>query len=284
MSAATAIGMVSESLRTLLFEEFKVSENVSGDVHVTVLAPDETSSEAPRVNLFLYRVQENSHLKNLDWRVKPGEPGRLLPPPLSLNLFYLMTAYATNDNLVGNGTAHAILGDAMRIFYENPVVPDAYLADGLKGATERIKIMLNSLDMEELSLVWNTFSQPFRLSVMYEISVVQLDMLSARERDMAVRTRVIGVPKVDAPFAPPSLAALSPANGHAGDTVTVSGASLTGWKAYVRIGGKLVVDGAAITGETFSFVLPNDVLAGFQEVRIDISHLHRRTFFFEVLP
>jgi hypothetical protein len=284
MSAATAIGMVSESLRTLLSEEFKLSENVSGDVHVTVLGPDETTSETPRINLFLYRVQENPSLKNLDWRVKPGEPGRLLPPPLSLNLFYLMTAYATNDTLVGNATAHAILGDAMRIFYENPVVPDAYLADGLKDAPERIKIMLNPLNMEELSTVWHTFSQPFRLSVLYEISVVQLDMLSSRERDMAVRARIIGVPKLEAPYAPPSLTSLSPASGQAGGTVTLSGSNLSGWKAYVRIGGKMVVDGQAISGDAFSFALPGDLLPGFQEIRVDISHLHRRTFFFEVLP
>lgn len=86
MSASTAIGMVSESLRNLLVGEMTLSP----PVNVTILAPDESGGDR-RINLFLYKVQENPSLKNLDWQVKRGEPTRLVPPPLSLNLFYLMT-------------------------------------------------------------------------------------------------------------------------------------------------------------------------------------------------
>ena len=72
MSASTAIGMVSESLRNLLVGEMTLTPPVD----VTILAPDETGGDR-RINLFLYQIHESAALKNLDWQVKRGEPTRL---------------------------------------------------------------------------------------------------------------------------------------------------------------------------------------------------------------
>ena len=133
MSASTAIGMVSASLRNLLVGEMRLTPALD----VTVLAPDEPGGSR-RVNLFLYKVAENPFLKNQDFTVLPGTPNQLVPAPLSLSLFYLLTSYAPNDPLTGNATAHQILGEAMRVFYENPVVPTTYLDPGLTDARERL--------------------------------------------------------------------------------------------------------------------------------------------------
>lgn len=277
MSRATAIGMVSESLRALLDGEMTLTP----PVNVTVLAPDEAGGNR-RINLFLYKVQENPALKNLDWQVKQGEPTQLVPPPLSLNLFYLLTSYSPNQGQAGNAAAHEILGEAMRVFYENPIVPQDYLVDGLKDAKEQIKIVLNTLDMEELSQVWNTFTKPFRLSALYEVSVVQLDMLSDSERVMAKRVRKIGRPDVHAPFNPPVVESIEPVSGAAGTEITVSGENLSGWRAYVAVMRRLIIDGMDLTEDRFVMTLPGNLAPGFYEISVDISHLHRRTFFFEV--
>ncbi len=341
MSASTAIGMVSESLRNMLLGEMTLRPTVK----VTILAPDEGGGNR-RINLFLYKVQENPTLKNMDWQVKRGAPNQLVPPPLSLNLFYLMTSYAPNDQQTGNATAHEILGEAMRVFYENPIVPQDYLVDGLQEAGEQIRIMLNTLNMEELSQVWSTFTEPFRLSVLYEISVVQLDMLSDSERAMARRVRQIGVPDVRTPFKPPVVediretafnvilnargpsrsrtinavleirpdltraeakdlvnnapvqilaevsrevaddakATLEAVEAVVGmDTIiTVYGQNLAGWQAYVTIMNRLILDGVELTDDHFTVTIPGDFPPGFHEIRLDISHLFRRIFFFEV--
>jgi hypothetical protein len=173
MSAATAIGMVSETLRSLLATEMTLTPAVP----VTVLAPDEPGGPR-RINLFLYKIEENPAFKNANMRVDRNDPTRLDPPPLSLNLYYLMTAYAPNDALTGNSTAHAILGEAMRVFYEKAIVPPDNLVTGLRDAPELIQLFLNPLHLDELSLLWSTFTQPFRTSVLYEVSVVQLDQLA----------------------------------------------------------------------------------------------------------
>jgi len=278
MSASTAIGMVSESLRNLLVGEMTLAPAPN----VTVLAPDESGGGSRRVNLFLYKVQENASLKNQDWQARTGDSSQLVPPPLSLNLFYLMTPYAPNDPQSGNSAAHEILGEAMRVLYENPILSEDYLVEELVNARHQIKIMLNTLDLEELSQVWNTFTQPFRLSVFYEVSVVQIDMLTESERAMASRVRTVGVPDIRAPYKPPIVHTVSPLTGPAGTTVTLSGEHLEGWSAYVTLMRNRIVDGVEITGNSFDVVLPGDLDPGFHEIRVDVSHLFRKTFFFEV--
>jgi hypothetical protein len=277
MSASTAIGMVSESLRNLLVGEMTLSPSVK----VTILAPDESGGDR-RINLFLYKVQENPAFTNMDWQVKRGSPDTLVPPPLSLNLFYLMTPYAPTDPLTGNAASHEILGEAMRVFYENPIVPRDYLVEGLQDAREQIRIIHNTLDMEELGRVWGTFTQPFRLSILYQASVVQLDMPPASERPMPKRVRQTGVPDVRAPFSPPVVGDLSPLSGPAGTSITFHGQNLTGWRAYVMVMGRKILDAQELTQDQFTVLLPADLPPGFQEIRVDVSHLFRKTFFFEI--
>lgn len=280
MSASTAIGMVGASLRNLLAGEMRLSPAVD----VTILAPDEPAGNR-RINLFLYKLAENPFLKNQDFTVKPGTPNRLVAAPLSLSLFYLLTPYAPNDAQTGNTTAHEILGDAMRVLYENPVVPKTYLDPGLADAREHLQIASShDLDMEEQSRIWSTFAQPFRLSVLYKVSTVQLDRLPAAERPLPGRVRRVGVPDVRAPFAPPAVTAIAPASGPAGTVLTFTGTQLTGWQARVSVGDLPAPTDGPVAGDTFTAAVPAGLSPGFYEVRVDVARLHRRTFLFEVTP
>jgi len=277
MSASTAIGMVSTSLRNMLVGEMQLDLTVD----VTVLAPDEKGGGDSRVNLFLFRLEENPFLTNQDATPLPGTD-RLAPPPLSLVLFYLLTAYAPNHELTGNTTAHQILGEAMRVLHENPVVPRGYLDAGLQDAREDLQVVNKSLDPEELSRIWATFAQPFRLSVLYQVSTVQLDMGAARRLPLPGRVRRIGVPQVRQPPARPVVSALTPPAGPAGTVLTFRGGALAGWRAGVRFGGRVLVAGEPLDGDTLSATVPDDVAPGFYDVRVDVAGLFRRTFAFEV--
>lgn len=279
MSASTAIGRVSESLRNLLVGEMRISPVAP----VTILAPDETGG-GRRINLFLYQVRENPSFKNMDWQLKSGSDSVLVPPPLSLDLFYLMTAYAQNDAQTGNSTAHEILGEAMRVFFEFPAIPKTYLADGLQDAREHIQIIQNTLDMEELARVWGTFTQPFRLSVLYKVSVVQIDARPESERPMPARVRHIGVAVPQAPYVPPSIDGMSPVQGKAGATVSFQGRHWAGWRATVQVTGRTIVDAMELDHDQFSVALPADLQPGFHQVVVDIARLSRKSFFFEVIP
>ena len=277
MSASTALGSVSRSLRNQLLDGMDLTPSAN----VTLLAPDETGGGNRRVNLFLYRVAEHPQLRNAGYRLRPGTSDVVDAPPLSLVLSYLMTVYAVNDPATGNAEAHAILGEAMRVFHERPVVPADLLDDELVDAPEEVRITPIPLDPEDVSRVWSTFEAPFRLSVAYEVSVVQLDQSPQARRTIPERVRTIGVPQVRAPFEPPRVASMTPLSGPPGTVVTVVGEHLEGWRATVTVSG---VEAASVPldDDDFEFAVPAPLDPGFHQVRVDVSRLARSTSFFEV--
>ena len=279
MTAPTALALVSESLRNLLIGEMSIVPAVP----VTVLPPDEAAGNR-RINLFLYKTALNAALRNLDWRIKPGDSARLIAPPLSLNLTYMMTASAPNDAVTGETAAQELLGDAMRVFHQFPVVPAIHLAGDLQTASEEIRIVLENPDMQELTSVWTTFGQPYRLAVVYQVSVVQIDPSSETERPMARRVRQIGVPGIRAPFTPPDVTGIAPIAGPAGTLVTVTGHAIDGWRAYATMSGRTIADAQPISGAAFALTVPAGLAPGIHELRIDVSRLLRKTFLFEVTP
>jgi hypothetical protein len=158
------------------------------------------------------------------------------------------------------------------------------LETDLKNAREEFKIVYNALDPEELSRLWSTFAQPFRLSVRYQVSTVQLDMLPAQDKPLPKRVRTIGVPGVEAPFQPPVVLSMTPASGKAGTAIVFTGQNLASWRASVFVSGQNVLDKQPLTGDTVNAAIPAGTLPGFYEILVDVSSLFRRTFLFEVTP
>src|SRR5262245_20979720 len=98
MSDYRAIQGVTSSIKNVL-EQFMFLNRADGPADdrdaVTVGLPDQEAS-GRRVNILLYHITECPYLKNQDvlGTAHPGEYGR---PPLTLELHYLITAYAESD-------------------------------------------------------------------------------------------------------------------------------------------------------------------------------------------
>src|SRR5262249_50300984 len=107
--------------------------------------------------------------------------------------------------------------------------------------------------------------------------------LPTSERTMAKRVQQVGVPDIGAPFQPPVVHHIEPVSGRAGTVITVHGAHLEGWHASITVMGRLIVNGQELTEDVFTATMPGDLPPGFYTVQVDISHLYRRTFFFEVV-
>ncbi len=83
-------GMIIASLGKALMELLKTRAGFAeGDV---VLKSPVEADQAGKISLFLYQVQENPHLCNRE--AEPVLDNGLRPPPLSLDLFYLVTPLA----------------------------------------------------------------------------------------------------------------------------------------------------------------------------------------------
>ena len=146
---------------------------------------DGGSESFSRVNLYLYQVNENPFVKNQPRKTRID--GSREYPPLSLNLYYLLTPYASDAI-----SAQQVLTHAMQLLYVNAIVSGDQLADSLRLTSEELRINLRQMSLEELTRVWNSLQTPYRLSVAYEVRVVLIEsMIRARPARAEVMTHVV---------------------------------------------------------------------------------------------
>ncbi len=139
-----------------------------------------------RVNLYLYQVSENPYTKNQPWTTRTG--GAQEYPPLSLNLYYLLTPFASDAI-----SAQQVLTHAMQLLYVNSIVSDDQLSDSLRLTSSQLSINLCQMSLEELTRVWNALQTPYRLSVSYEVRVVLIEsMIQTQPVRAEVMTHVVG--------------------------------------------------------------------------------------------
>jgi len=178
MSNSLAIAAVTATLRNLI--KAGIGNEVPGAT-VTTQPPDEVTLPGDLINVYLYQTTLNAAWRNRDMprQTKPGETGH---PPLALNLFYLLTAYGKNNASpeLPDLTSHRLLGRAMRVLLDHPILSGAEVKNALQGndldeQIEHVRITQQPLTLDEMSKLWTTFQSNYRISTAYEVSVVLIE-------------------------------------------------------------------------------------------------------------
>jgi len=152
--------------------------NIIGDVTNTLkalLASLDVTTDSPaalsgsgqnfkKLNVFLYQVLENPFAKNQPWESLTEAEQRY--PPLTLNLYYMLTPYASDAI-----SAHQVLSHAMNLLHDHSIVSDAALSGSLSTVVDQLAIVLCPTTLEELTRIWNALQSPYRLSVCYEVRI-----------------------------------------------------------------------------------------------------------------
>lgn len=186
MSDYTAIADVGETLKKLLWDNIKEDKTaksiIESEDQITLSSPEKIESDK-KLSLFLYQVAENAYLKNQE--MQSANSTRLKYPPLSVNLFYMVTPHTQNRE-----KDHIIVGKVMQIFYDNSILRGSILQGSLAG--DELKLILNSLSMDELNKIWNVMSKskPFKLSVCYEVTPVRIESMREREVKRVIEREV----------------------------------------------------------------------------------------------
>jgi hypothetical protein len=275
MSGSGALAAVSRSLRETL-----IAEMAGQDVSVTLLGLGGSGNRG--INLFLHRVDEHPELRNADHRLVRGSADVLAAPPLSLTLRYLMTAFAARHDQLGEVPAQMLLGEAMRVFHQHPVVPKEHLDEELADSGVELRVMLVPIDPEEIGRLWGTGNNPYQLSVQYEVSMVQIDPTPKANRPLARRVERVGVPQIRAPYVPPVLTTAAPLSGPPGTVVRISGQRLAGWRADLTLSGIVLTGDEPLAADVIEVTVPADLDPGFHRLRADVARLTRASWFFEV--
>ncbi|HEV7858537.1 MAG TPA: DUF4255 domain-containing protein [Pyrinomonadaceae bacterium] len=194
MSNSLAIAAVTATLRQLLD---KGINSIINGVFVTTQPPDVADSKTNLVNIFLYQTMINPAWRNQDMprQTKPNETGL---PPLPLNLYYLITAYSNSDDSP-EPFSHRILGQAMSILHDNPVLsseeikaalpPNDLKLYDLYDQIEHVRITPQPLTLDEMSKLWTMFQTKYRISTAYQVSVVLIESNRASRSPLPVLKR-----------------------------------------------------------------------------------------------
>jgi len=194
MSSYKALAKISMTLKDILWEAYAADDeiiNIIGndkEQGIVFKNPTETAKKAAnKLSVWLYQITENEYLKNQPMLRPPaqavtGVPERLQFPPLALNLFYLITPFASQEGDDGRAD-HRLLAKTMEVLYDNAIV---VVQDEVEDIAEELRIILCRLSLEELTRIWEALREPYRLSICYQIRVTRID-----SQRMPQMTRVI---------------------------------------------------------------------------------------------
>jgi hypothetical protein len=182
------ISDVSTSLVTLLDQDLrKPPLNARAQL-------DDLSGTAPAgltLTITLYEILEDAPSRN---RPRPqrlnGTTQVSTKPPMALRLHYLLTPWG-GDSV----TEQQILGRAMQALYDDAILAGTVLLGGLQGSADTLKITLIPLTLEDRARVWYAIQKPYRLSVNYEVRVVNLDATEEQSAEV-VQSRTLDADRV----------------------------------------------------------------------------------------
>ena len=171
MSDYTVISAVSGTLKEILRQKITMSADTElNGVEIYLLSPKEMqdAGNSVGISVWLYKVSRMPDMLN-----DPPErrsPNQIARAPLPILLFYLVTPITGDPE-----TRHTLLGRVLQVLNDYSVLRGSDLQGVLEGSGEQLRVNLEALSLEELSLVWDALSEPYQLSVTYLVQVVKID-------------------------------------------------------------------------------------------------------------
>jgi hypothetical protein len=145
---------------------------VKFDIFVHGDPPDVVRNEAHcNLSLYLFHISQDRYQMNA-LNTNPGAPNgfprsqRIPLQPMSLDLYYLLTAYS-DTGYVEQQQAMSI---ALRCLHENPIITTTVPLG--PGRPEEFCLTLEPQSVDEAGRLWQATTAPIRLSAVYKVSVI----------------------------------------------------------------------------------------------------------------
>jgi hypothetical protein len=149
----------------------------SGRIH----EGQDPANSAVAVQILLYRVSIDAHLRNVGRLTAPG----IDPPPLSVDLHYLFTFWSSSA-----GNEHLVLAWTMRQLQTVPLLDATILSFEAQWASEDVVHLIpEELSTADLMRIWDELKPEYRLSLAYIARVVRIDPDESRDHRSVVATK-----------------------------------------------------------------------------------------------
>ena len=171
MPDSSVIADVSSTLQSVLTNAFSTLLPVPTPIAEIHDLQGVISTSPARMTLFLFEIVEDASLRNRPPSRSVAPPDLILSrAPVPLILRYLLTPWS-GDRL----TDHRIMGRALQVLHDDSILSGPQLQGGLAGTSEAIKLKLAPLTLEERTRVWHAVQRPYRLSLTYDVRVINID-------------------------------------------------------------------------------------------------------------
>lgn len=174
MGRYTVIAETGQKLQEILTDSL-VPELIQDKNGIGLCGPDDRGDYS--LGIYLYDIRENGELK-VNGMIGNGLREQKYPP-MTLSLYYMLTAYSSSDVKFRAIQEHRVMGRAMQALYDNSVVPAESL--GNEGGGMDIRIEFLDLETEEKMKIWNDASKPYKTSVCYRVTPVELESTRRKE-------------------------------------------------------------------------------------------------------
>ncbi len=180
MGSYTIISDIGNMLTGLLKKNMVPDIIVNADA-IGLCSPAE--KENISLGLYLYDIKESDSVRVTG--MQPAGVSRQKFPPMYLDLYYMLTAYSMSDNKFRASEEQRILGRAMQLFKDHPVINLETMSfeNVLDGPAAKIELI--PMDTQDKMKLWNMPNMAYRLSLFYKVSPVSLDS-----------TRTVGIRRV----------------------------------------------------------------------------------------
>lgn len=178
---STAIRDTSVSLRMLLQAKLNADAEIQVMLPPGVLlavslnTPEEMGEAGERgISLWLYRIVRDAATLNLPPR-RIG-PDRMRLSALPVQLHYLITAVFNGlQGVAAPEFEQTLLGKVLQLFHEAPVVRAGDLVGTLATTDLELSVRLETLDLDEITRVWDALDRSYQLCLSYEVSIVPIE-------------------------------------------------------------------------------------------------------------
>jgi hypothetical protein len=178
----TSIRAISLTLRELISSHLKTDINLraffdpsaGGTMLVSLLAPEELVAKNEGVSLWLYRIQRDE--ETLNYPAQRSARDRMLHEPLPLRLHYLVVPVVdVTQRQDGPELEQNIVGAVMQVLHDHACLRGTDFQGDLAGSSDEMHVRLESLDLDQMSRMWEALEHSFQLCISYEVSVVPID-------------------------------------------------------------------------------------------------------------
>jgi hypothetical protein len=184
MPDANVISDVSLTLQQVLHDSL-VSLDPQFFVEVSDLQ-GQMSTSPLHLTIFLFEVVEDPSAKNRPpVRQVVNQAVLTRKPPVALLLRYMLTPWS-GDRI----TDHKILGKVIETLYDGANIAGSKLQGGLANTDAVLNINMAPITLEDRTRVWYSVQKPYRLSLTYEIRVVNLDSTLVKRTGLIQSRRI----------------------------------------------------------------------------------------------